>query len=541
MSTRYGQHQRQQSWLSWSSSLSSTMPPLPSWNFIIKYVLLRIIPITFVLVAITRNIRISISIDYNNNNIHRNNLQDGNINDLMSLLMAGLTNTITSGGVGSIDGSTRDLTTTTYAVRSNYNSNNNKINKDRIPVSVTSPVYVVGLPKAGTTTIYEMFKCSFTKHHQRQQELQQQQDHSFLQIQTQTQQQTQQPLQAQHYCCCGSNSSNFPCNKFDKRYQRATHKQRRDTLLKSYVMSNCILYNLKERRNRTNDIFHNCGPAATAKTLPQTNEELSAPQEPYSYAFYGQLDAETKYDYFLPQVSHLNEIIESTITIRKEYNQELQQQQQQQQQQQHQQQNIVNLYDNVTFILNLRNRPKDWVKSTKNWFHMETRFLRYYGYFENAKRSRKERDRLLENIYNNHTQHIRNFVTTYNNNPHRRVHGINLIEVNISNPNSGRMLVDIFEDGILDESCWGKHNVNLRPLVAYEKYVKKRNKRQKQKQQQQQLENEEERTATEGEGGEGEEIEEEEEEEERTATGGEGGEGQEIEEEEEEGGGDMQI
>ena len=91
---------------------------------------------------------------------------------------------------------------------------------------------------------------------------------------------------------------------------------------------------------------------------------------------------------------------------------------------------------------------------------MENRFLRYYGYRDNGRKTSKERTNLLKGIYNNHTQHVRDFVHDYNSNKTgtSKVY-INLIEITLeNNETNGQYLATIF-DGLKKE-CWAKHNAN---------------------------------------------------------------------------------
>jgi hypothetical protein len=72
----------------------------------------------------------------------------------------------------------------------------------------TPPIFVVGLPKVGTTSIHNMFACS--------------------------------GVASSHYCCCGSNRTHTHCN---------------DIVGHSMTMSNCIQTNLKAKK----PILEGCG------------------------------------------------------------------------------------------------------------------------------------------------------------------------------------------------------------------------------------------------------------------------------------------
>jgi hypothetical protein len=98
-----------------------------------------------------------------------------------------------------------------------------------------------------------------------------------------------------------------------------------------------------------------------------------------------------------------------------------------------------------TLVLNLR-PARDWVKSVTHWFGLGGRFLTR---FKIDLRTVKDRHQVLEEIYNNHSQFIREFVKTHPSHP--------LLEVDITSENAAQVLADAFG---LEESCWGIHNQN---------------------------------------------------------------------------------
>jgi hypothetical protein len=100
---------------------------------------------------------------------------------------------------------------------------------------------------------------------------------------------------------------------------------------------------------------------------------------------------------------------------------------------------------NSTFILNLR-PSADWVRSVSNWFGLGGRFLTRFHIDHNKVERRLQ---VLEDIYNNHSNFIREFV--------RQHPSHTLIEVNITSVDAGRVMADAFG---LDESCWAQHNKN---------------------------------------------------------------------------------
>jgi hypothetical protein len=101
----------------------------------------------------------------------------------------------------------------------------------------------------------------------------------------------------------------------------------------------------------------------------------------------------------------------------------------------------------ATLVLNLR-PARDWVKSVTHWFGLGGRFLTR---FKINHRTVKDRHQVLEKIYNNHSQFIRDFSQQ-----HPSMH---LLEVDITSENAGQVLADAFG---LEESCWGIHNQNIK-------------------------------------------------------------------------------
>lgn len=81
--------------------------------------------------------------------------------------------------------------------------------RQRFNVTKTQPVFVVGLPKSGTTSIHQMFQCSSNIY------------------------------RSQHYCCCGSNRTHTRC----------------DDVEGGQLMAECMRKNLKSNRS----ILSGCG------------------------------------------------------------------------------------------------------------------------------------------------------------------------------------------------------------------------------------------------------------------------------------------
>jgi hypothetical protein len=100
---------------------------------------------------------------------------------------------------------------------------------------------------------------------------------------------------------------------------------------------------------------------------------------------------------------------------------------------------------NATLILNLR-PAEDWVKSVTNWYGLGGRFLKL---FQIDLGKVKNRHGALVDIYNNHSQFIRDFARAH---PSHK-----LIEVDITSDGAGKVLTDSFG---LDKKCWGIHNKN---------------------------------------------------------------------------------
>ena len=87
----------------------------------------------------------------------------------------------------------------------------------------TRPVMVVGFPKSGTTSVYEMFKCSNVP-------------------------------DVSHYCCCGSTVDHPPCGKGKG------------------LFAYCIMKNLQ--KNQTKNVLENCG---TYNIYAQLDGEMALP------------------------------------------------------------------------------------------------------------------------------------------------------------------------------------------------------------------------------------------------------------------------
>ena len=205
-----------------------------------------------------------------------------------------------------------------------------------ITLKKPSPIFVVGLPKAGTSSIHAMFECS--------------------------------GIRSSHYCCCGSNRTHTHCNDGGKSFAQ------------------CMGHNIKNGR----PILENCG----------------------NYTVYAQMDSELGNSIFLPQRFKLD---------------------------------LLHDYaPNATFILNVR-PAEEWVKSVSNWFGLGGRFLNLFK-IDPKKVARYE---VLKEIFNNHTQFIRDFVQVHPSH--------SLVEVDISHSSAGTILADSF--GLI-ESCWGRHNEN---------------------------------------------------------------------------------
>ena len=234
----------------------------------------------------------------------------------------------------------------TTATLRGENEHENLQRLQRFEITKDKPVFVVGLPKSGTTSIHQIFQCSSSGN-----------NNNFY--------------KSQHYCCCGSNRTHTRC----------------DDVPGGQLMAECMRRNYKSNIS----ILEGCG----------------------SYDVYAQMDAEFGNSMFLPQRFQLEELHEYA--------------------------------PNSTFILNLR-PAKDWVKSVTNWYGLGGRFLNRF----NIDFRKVDRHKVLEEIYNNHTEFIRNFVQRHPS------HG--LLEINILSPTAGKILASVFPN--LNESCWGLHNKN---------------------------------------------------------------------------------
>lgn len=100
----------------------------------------------------------------------------------------------------------------------------------------------------------------------------------------------------------------------------------------------------------------------------------------------------------------------------------------------------------ATFLLNLR-PAHAWMKSVTNWYGLGGRFLRLFQ----VDVDKVERNKALEEIFDNHTALVREFVRTHPSHP--------LVEVDISSPSAGETMATAFG---IPLSCWGLHNQNKR-------------------------------------------------------------------------------
>ena len=245
---------------------------------------------------------------------------------------------------------------------------------------------VVGLPKSGTTSVYEFFRCSGFK--------------------------------TSHYCCCGSNNTQYPCSSTSDSYSGRDSAQHQ----LDHVMAVQIMNNLRDGR----PMLANLG----------------------DFNIHAQLDGETHYgsaaatsgeptdgnnecivSYFLPQHYHLDELHDAA--------------------------------PNSIWILSLR-RPEDWAKSVIGWLDMAQRILESDFCYRRKKTgataqpplpsSYDDKMAFLIAFYESHTQKIRDFVK---NNPSQ-----SLIEVDISSSDAGMVLARKFQahHAGASASCWSRQN-----------------------------------------------------------------------------------
>jgi len=206
------------------------------------------------------------------------------------------------------------------------------------------PIFVVGFPKVGTTSIHAMFTCGGFK--------------------------------SSHYCCCGSNRSHTHC-----------HGEGGD----GRTFSECMRANKKAGR----PILEGCG----------------------DYEVYAQMDAELGSSIYLPQHFDLD---------------------------------LLHAYSaNATFLLNLR-PANAWTKSVTRWYGLGGRFLTRFK----VDIHKVNRNKALEEIFDNHTALIRDFV--------RKNPSHSLVEVDISNPSAGDTLSRAFG---VPSFCWALHNKNKQTII----------------------------------------------------------------------------
>lgn len=202
-------------------------------------------------------------------------------------------------------------------------------------LKLPTPVFVVGYPKTGTTSIHAMFSCA--------------------------------GFRSSHYCCCESNITHTDCKS-------------------GRTFSECIRTNKKAKR----PVLEGCG----------------------EYDVYGQMDAELGRSIHLPQHFDLE---------------------------------LLHVFaPQATFLLNLR-PASDWVNSVTHWYGLGGRFLTQFR----VDIKKVNRNEALEQIYQNHTRYVRDFVKLHPSHA--------LVEVDISNPQAGASLSDAFG---VPSSCWGLHNQN---------------------------------------------------------------------------------
>ena len=244
---------------------------------------------------------------------------------------------------------------------------------------------VVGLPKSGTTSVYEFFKCSGFK--------------------------------TSHYCCCGSNDTQYPCRasaaessiQGEKVLQNQQHEL-------DHVMSVQIQANLRDGR----PLFTNLGDYDIHTQLDGETHYGRVPSNLRS----DQSDKECIISYFLPQHYHLDELYDAA--------------------------------PGATWILNLR-RPEDWAKSVMGWLDMAPRLLEsdvcYHRKASPMLPSSPQNDTMqfLIGLYERHTKKVREFAR---NHPSLRI-----IEIDIMRSDVGSVLTAAFQDhdGVRPD-CWSRHN-----------------------------------------------------------------------------------
>jgi len=235
-------------------------------------------------------------------------------------------------------------------------------NTNRLPYAI-----VVGLPKSGTTSVYHFFSCSGG-------------------------------YSTTHYCCCGSNETEFPCTG-------------------GRLLSEQIKENLDKKRSFW---YGTMGETTTGGDGSGRNGS-----QQQQLLIHAQLDGESSTDtYFLPQYSHLKELHESA--------------------------------PDAIWILPLRPANR-WKKSVKQWLDMGERLQVMYERDHPDGGEGATFD--LERFYDDHTQRIRDFCQ--NHRRRRRPDTTTTlpllcVEVEIENPDAGNQLVRYFQN--TKASCWGKHN-----------------------------------------------------------------------------------
>lgn len=116
---------------------------------------------------------------------------------------------------------------------------------------------------------------------------------------------------------------------------------------------------------------------------------------------------------------------------------------------------------NSTWVLNTR-LVSDWVESVMNWSDLQHQFANEYlaqGRINELPKSDEEMRAFLQEIFLNHTAHVKEFVSRHPSHA--------LVEVNITDSEAGQVLADSFG---LDASYWTARNQRWR--ITWEKSIR---------------------------------------------------------------------
>lgn len=284
------------------------------------------------------------------------------------------------------------------------------------------PIINVGFPKAGTSSIFSFFHCN--------------------------------GLKGQHWFCCE-----------DQSHPAATEHQR--------LMSRCILDNLnnnhryQQQLNNNNDVSLSLSSSSSSSSRPEKRHILEGCGD---YDFYSEINGPRMFQDH--KFRNLNDdgMLDSRAHTKRDPRLILPQH--------HYLEELHAQFPNATLILNLRHTTQEWVDSVMRWPSTLRSEIPNEFWVQDQRRgfstfSRDNNNEILMKqkygidlnrlppkqlphlnatlayLMDYHSKYVRDFV--------RRHPSHTLIEVDITNPETGQILADAFG---LNETCWGHRNEN---------------------------------------------------------------------------------